>query len=164
MSGFDFESKGFDHGGTDTDTAIRTAAFEEIRRLTALSEILTFKQLKPGFMFRGQRIPFISPRGIFKPAQMAHLLSIKTVIPDARGRIWYEDQKQVHGQIYSGDETVSYSFMGTDPGAYDNELLREAMILKLPIIYFLGTAPGRYQPLYPTFIVDFDAKALEARI
>jgi putative restriction endonuclease len=165
MSGFRFDPKVYDPGGTDTDTAMRLAAFAEIRRLAEASEILTFEQLSAGFTFRGTRIPFINPqRGIFKPRQMAHLLSIKTVVPKRGGRIWYDDQRRVHSQIYSGDETVAYSFMGEDPDAADNRWLRDAMILQKPIIYFLGTAPGRYQPLLPTFVVEFNANALEARI
>ncbi len=165
MSGVRFDPEGYDHGGTDTDAAMRAAAFAEIRRLGEGSEILTFEQLSAGFTFQGTRIPFINPqRGIFKPRQMPYLLSIKTVVPKPRGRIWYEDQRRVHSQIYSGDETVAYSFMGEDPEAADNRWLRDAMILQKPIIYFLGTSPGRYQPLLPTFVVEFDANALEARI
>ena len=34
----------------------------------------------------------------------------------------------------------------------------------MPIIYFLGIAPGRYQALIPTFISGWDAKALKARV
>ena len=34
----------------------------------------------------------------------------------------------------------------------------------MPIIYFLGIAPGRYQALLPTFITGWDATALKARI
>jgi putative restriction endonuclease len=165
VGGFKFDSKGFDHGGTDLDAAMRAAAFDEIHRLTEINDILTSEQLRAGFLFRGERIPFINPqRGIFKPRQMAHLLSIKTVVPKKGGRIWYEDQRRVHSQIYSGDETVAYSFMGDDPDAADNRWLKDAMAHQTPIIYFLGTTPGRYQPLTPTFVVEFNAKALEVRI
>jgi hypothetical protein len=48
-----------------------------------------------------QRIPLINPqRGIFKPRQMSHLLSIKTVFPKGRS-VWYDDQRQAHRQIYT---------------------------------------------------------------
>ena len=41
---------------------------------------------RAGFEFGGDRIPLINPqRGIFKPRQMEHLLSIKTVFPQ-KGR------------------------------------------------------------------------------
>jgi putative restriction endonuclease len=66
----------------DTDTLIRMAAFDHVRRLGEVHDHLTATELKPGFVFDGERIPLINPqRGIFKPQQMRFLLSIKTVFP-----------------------------------------------------------------------------------
>ena len=70
--------------------------------------------------------------GIFKPRQMRFLLSIKTVVPRRGGKVWYDDQREAHRQIYQGDETVDYAFMGTNPEAADNHWLREAMNTVLP--------------------------------
>ena len=110
-------------------------------------------------------MPLINPqRGIFKPRQMRQLLSIRTVYPRPGRKIWYDDQREVHKQIYGGHETIDYAFMGTDPDAADNRWLREAMDLQIPIIYFLGVAPGLYQAISPTFIVGFDPVLLNARI
>jgi putative restriction endonuclease len=38
------------------------------------------------------------------------------------------------------------------------------MEAKVPVIYFLGIAPGKYQALLPTFIVGWDPTVLNARI
>jgi putative restriction endonuclease len=54
--------------------------------------------------------------------------------------------------------------MGHDPDAADNRWLREAFENRIPIIYFLGIAPGRYQAMLPTFISGWDSKALNARV
>jgi putative restriction endonuclease len=70
----------------------------------------------------------------------------------------------VHRQIYAGDETIDYAFMGSDPSAADNRWLREASDNQIPIIYFLGIAPGRYQAIMPAFISGWDGKALRARV
>jgi putative restriction endonuclease len=71
------------------DTLMRMAAFEHVRRLSEVHDHLTAIELKPGFMFRGERIPLINPqRGIFKPQQMSFLLSIKTVFPKPGGKVW----------------------------------------------------------------------------
>src|ERR1700704_4847399 len=149
----------------DQDTLIRLSAFEHVRRLGELHDPLTATELKPGFIFEGERIPLVNPqRGIFKPQQMRFLLSIKTVFPRPGGKVWYDDQRQVHRQIFEGDETVDYAFMGRDPGAADNRWLREAFESKIPIIYFLGISPGRYQAILPTFICGWDGKALKARL
>jgi putative restriction endonuclease len=149
----------------DPDTHIRLAAFEHVRRLGEIHDHLTVNELKPGFVFDGQRVPLINPqRGIFKPQQMRFLLSIRTVFPKPGGKIWYDDQRQVHRQIFEGDETIDYAFMGQNPDAADNRWLREAFENQVPIIYFLGIAPGHYQAMLPAFILGWDAKALKARV
>ena len=148
-----------------TETLMRLAAFEHVRRLSEIHDHLTATELKPGFIFNGERIPLINPqRGIFKPQQMRFLLSIKTVFPKPGGKVWYDDQREVHRQIFEGDETVDYAFMGQDPNAADNRWLREAFENQVPVIYFLGIAPGRYQAMLPTFISGWDAAALKARV
>ena len=86
---------------------------------------------------------------------MEHLLSIKTVFPRRGARVWYDDQREAHRQIYAGDDVVDYAFMGTDPNSADNRWLLDAMQQQIPVIYFLGTSPGRYQPIIPTFIVGW---------
>jgi putative restriction endonuclease len=63
-----------------------------------------------------------------------------------------------------GDDVVDYAFMGTDPTAADNRWLREAMEHQIPVIYFLGTSPGRYQPIIPTFIVGWHPERLRVEL
>lgn len=147
------------------DAVIRSAAFDHVRTLRDAHGELTSTQLSTGFQFRGERIPLINPRrGIFKPKQMSRLLSILTAIPARGRRTWYDDQTEAHRQIFQSDETLDYAFMGTDPNAADNRWLREAFEDQTPVIYFLGTAPGRYQPMLPTFIVGWNATALKAKL
>ena len=149
----------------DLDTPMRMAAFEHVRRLGGVHGHLTADELKPGFVFEGERIPLVNPRrGIFKPRQMRYLLSIKTVFPRTGTRVWYDDQRDVHRQIFEGNETVEYAFMKQDPEAADNRWLREAFENGIPVIYFLGIAPGRYQAMIPAFISGWAADALKARI
>ncbi len=106
---------------------MRMAAFERVQRLSQIHDHLTATELRPGFVFQGERIPLINPqRGIFKPQQMRFLLSIKTVFPKPGGKIWYDDQRKVHRQIFEGEETIDYAFMGQNPDAADNRWLREA--------------------------------------
>lgn len=149
----------------ELDTQMRMAAFEHVRRLGEVHDHLTATELKPGFLFQGERIPLINPqRGIFKPQQMRFLLSIKTVFPKPGGKVWYDDQREVHRQIFEGDEAIDYAFMGQNPDAADNRWLREAFENGIPIIYFLGIAPGRYQAIVPAFVSGWDATALKARV
>lgn len=149
----------------ELDREIRNAAFIYVRRLLEIRDPLTSEDLAQGFRFRGERIPLINPqRGIFKPKEMKYLLSIKTVIPKKGAKVWYDDQKTAHDQVYNGDETIEYSFMGSNPDAADNRWLREAMQNRIPIIYFLGAFPGHYHAVIPATIVGWDAKSLSAHV
>jgi len=149
----------------DQDTAIRMAAFQHLRSLSEVRTHLTAADLKAGFLYNGERIPFVNQqRGIFKPRKMRFLLSIRTVFPKRGGKVWYDDQRHVHSQIFEGDETVNYAFMGQNPDAADNRWLREAFENQIPLIYFLGIAPARYHPICPVFIVGWDAKTLKATV
>jgi hypothetical protein len=37
---------------------------------------------------------------------------------------------------------------------------QDAMQQQIPVVYFLGTSPGRYQPIIPTFIVGWHPERL----
>jgi len=146
------------------DAVMRQAAVAQIERLAA-GRPLTSEDLAGGFQFRGDRIPLVNPqRGIFKPRVMRHLLSIRTVFPRTGARVWYDDQRHVHEQIHRGESAVDYAFMGNDPDAAENRWLRDAMLAQIPLIYFLGIAPGRYTAIYPTFVVDWSAASLVAKV
>jgi len=111
------------------DTLLRTAAFERVRTLCEIHDHLTAQQLGEGFIVDGQRYPLVNPRrGIFKPAQMRFLLSINTVFPKTGNRVWYDDQRDVHRQIFDGDQMVDYALMGDNPDSADNRWLREAFL------------------------------------
>ncbi|HZZ93227.1 MAG TPA: HNH endonuclease [Usitatibacter sp.] len=147
------------------DQEIRQAAFFAVQRRAAIRNQLTSADLKSGFPYQGNRLPLVNPqRGIFKPKEMDYLLSLRTVVPRQGARVWYDDQREAHKQIYEGDELVEYAFMGKNPESADNRWLREAMVDKVPFIYFLGTAPTLYQPIIPTFISDWDPVRLRARL
>lgn len=151
-------------GAKSLDAAMRAAAVAHLDRLAA-GRPLTSDDLAGGFLFQGERIPLVNPqRGIFKPRVMPYLLSIRTVFPRTGARVWYDDQRRVHEQIHRGEEQIDYAFMGSDPEAADNRWLREAMQLQIPIIYFLGIAPGRYTAIYPTFVVGWSASELVAKL
>src|ERR1700732_1992290 len=54
--------------------------------------------------------------------------------------------------------------MGTDPNSPDNRWLRDAMQQQIPVMYFLGTSPGQYQPIIPTFIVGWHPERLRVQL
>jgi hypothetical protein len=38
----------------------------------------------------------------------ARRLSVRTVFPRSGAKVWYDDQRQVHQQIYQGDDLIDY--------------------------------------------------------
>lgn len=149
----------------DPDVRMRLTAFEHVKRLREVRSPLSSEDPRSGFIFEGARVPLINPqRGIFKPRQMRHLLSIRTVFPRSGSRVWYDDQRDVHRQLFESLETVDYAFMGINLEAADNRWLREALENRVPVIYFLGIAPGRYDAFVPICIAGWDPRSLKARI
>ena len=147
------------------DAEIRAAAFLALRRLRAEKGVLTATDLQEGFLFGGERIPFAnSRRGIWKPKRMQRLLSIKTVHPKPGNKVWYSDQYKAREEVYRAEEHVTYAFQGEDSASFDNQWLRQAMLEQVPLIYFFGVAPGRYEALFPVFIEDWSAASLSARV
>lgn len=149
----------------EEDAQLRAAAFQHVQRLQETHDALSSEQLSAGFIYQGARYPLVNPqRGIFKPKEMRYLLSIRTVYPRKHAKIWYDDQRDVHRQIFEGVDSVDYAFMGTDPDAADNRWLRDAFTDRVPVIYFLGISPGRYQAIVPAFVAGWDARALKAQV
>lgn len=151
--------------GADQDALIRLEAFRRVQDLQQTHRFLTSNELNPGFEFAGERVPLINrQRGIFKPRRMRFLLSVRTVYPRPGRKVWYDDQRHVHRHLFESEDSVEYDFMGTNPEAADNRWLREALEHRIPFIYFLGVAPGRYEAMIPTFVAGWNAKALSANL
>lgn len=98
------------------------------------------------FHYLGERIALMDPqRGIRKPAGMVAALSIRTVYRAPGETRPYDDGT-------GPDGLLRYMWRGEDPDHPENRALREAMRRELPLIWFLGFAPGRYTALYPVYL------------
>lgn len=145
---------------TDSEADIRIAAFQQLRAAMRLyGGSLPWSHIKEGFTARGRRFLFASAaEGIFRPAGMSGLLSVKTVVPKPKGRIWYHDQTSP--DVTSAADTLSYAFTGVEPENTRNQWLRQAMEKQLPLIYFFGVAPGHYEPLFPAYVTEWQPEKL----
>ena len=131
------------------DIRIRMAAFEWLEAQVRLyGDSLPRSLLAAGFPFEDERIRLVGPQGIFKPQRMALPLSITTA---SNGP--YDDG-------FRGDDVLHYRYRGTDPNHRDNVGLRQAMHLRVPLVYLHGFVPGRYIAEWPVFIVGDDPGAL----
>lgn len=131
------------------DYEIRIAAFDWLKEQVSIhGDVLPRMLLTQGFDFSGQRIPLVSPQGIFRPRGLDYPLTITTA-PEGP----YDDN-------FSTEGLLSYKYRGSNHFHRDNIGLREAMKKKVPLIYFLGIVPGKYLVAWPVYIVGDDPKNL----
>ncbi len=131
------------------DHQIRSAAFDWLKEQSEFhGDVFTWQRLGQGFPFRGERIPLVSPQGIFKPRQLEVPLSIRT---SAAGP--YDD-------AFRSDDLLLYRYRGTNPEHPDNQGLRQAMFDSTPLVYLHGLVPGKYLAVWPVFIVGDDPPGL----
>ena len=137
--------------GVDLDVEIRLAAFARLDQLVrAWPDGVPAAEIRKGFRFRDDLLPFRSQQGIFRPRQMrGGALSISTVIPSS-GAPRYDDE------IASDDDFFVYRYRDNGPQSFDNRLLRQAFRDQSPLIYFRGIAPAVYEVLWPCFITHDD--------
>lgn len=132
-----------------SDLPIRLTAFEWLSKQSLIyNDVIPRETLQQGFEFNNQRIPLISPQGIFKPKAMQFPLSI-TTSPESP----YDDKMDESG-------ILKYRYRGTDPDHRDNIGLREAYKRKLPLVYLVGLTPGKYMAIWPVYIVSDDPQNL----
>ena len=148
----------------DPDTDIRLAAFSRLRALAYQhGSAIPWTVLKQGFLARGRTFLFATAaEGIFRPTGMTGILSLKTVVPKPKGRIWYHDQSAPELDTATG--LFWYAFTRADPSNTRNRWLRDAMTRQLPLIYFYGVAPGVYEPLFPAFVVEWNLEKLSCAL
>src|SRR5919201_2585502 len=98
--------------------------------------------LARGFPFRGILVPFLNrQKGIYRAAiqQGPAALAIQTSVKSP-----YDDQILPDGFLYA------YRAGSIDQP--DNRALRAAHELQVPLVYFIGTRPGWYKPVFPCFV------------
>ena len=135
------------------DEQIRLAAFNWIKQQVEIhGDVLSRVLLQKGFLFEGERIPLVSPQGIFKPKLMDYPLSITTTTNGP-----YDDSFDNNGLLI-------YKYRGTNVMHRDNQGLRQAMKLQLPLIYFHSIIPSKYLVVWPVFIVNDDPSALNFHV
>lgn len=107
------------------------------------------------FEYEGRRLPLIDrQRGIRKPAGFDAALAIRTTFTPP-------NQVPPYSDSIGPDGLQRYKYRGTDPDHPENVALRRAYEQKLPLIWFVGVAPGTYEPIYPVWIVGDDPSRLE---
>jgi putative restriction endonuclease len=102
--------------------------------------------LARGFPFRGTRVPFLNrQKGIYRAAAQtgSAALAIQTSANSP-----YDDEILADG--------FRYAYRAGSSDQPDNRALRAAYELQVPLVYFIGTMPGWYKPVFPCFVTADD--------
>jgi putative restriction endonuclease len=102
--------------------------------------------LDRGFAFRGRRVPFLNyQKGIYRaavqtgPAALSINTSFKSPYADA-----------------PTDTGFLYAYRAGSIDQPDNRALRACAELGVPLVYFFGTRPGWYKPIFPAYVTHDD--------
>ena len=133
------------------DERLRSACFASLDVLCAQygEDVPYMDGLDRGIPYAGRRVPFLSTqKGIFRAAAQEGpaALSIQTSWKSPYG------DKEL-------DEGFLYAYRDGELDQPDNRALRAAFTLRVPIVYFWSTRPGRYKPIYPCYVIADDPGA-----
>ncbi|HEX7096756.1 MAG TPA: HNH endonuclease, partial [Acidimicrobiales bacterium] len=135
------------HDREEFDTRLRSAALAYVRATALRTGGPVRYEDVAQFELEGVRIPLMDPqRGIRKPRMLDAALSFRTVFATKPNQRPYADERGEDGY-------QRYKWRGTDPHHPENVALRRAMQRRLPLIWFLGIAPGEYLPVCPVWLV-----------
>lgn len=137
------------------ELAIRHAAFAWLDRQRAAGKETFSQEDTSGLTLAGETVRLMpTQQGIWKPGQLAAALAVRTVYrPDGADRP-YDD-------AVGADGFYRYKMRGDDPNHFENRALREAMLERLPLIWWLGVQGGGYSALYPIFLVGEERADLQ---
>jgi putative restriction endonuclease len=130
----------------DPDESLRAACFAALQRLCKeFGKDVPYKGgLDRKFEYNGQRVPFLNyQKGIYRAAcqRGPAALSINTTSSGSP----YDDAWTPSG--------FCYAYRAGDINQPDNRALRAAADTQVPLVYFFGTRPGWYYPIFPAFVI-----------
>ena len=129
----------------DPDAELRAACFAELQRLVQqFGEDVPYRGgLDRGFVYGERRVPFLTPmKGIFRaraqrgPAALSVNTSYESPYDDAETPLGF-----------------SYAYRAGNVDQLDNRALRAAYTEQAPLVYFVGTRPGWYTPIFPVYVI-----------
>src|SRR5271154_4605572 len=141
---------------------MRLVAVDRIRQLSKrYDDIVPLSVLQEGFLFLGERISFGSfYTGIFRPRQMRGpaALSVTTAPPKGTREAPYDDglDETTDSFVYHYRTPRGPTARASAAAEADNEALKAAARLAVPLIYFHGIAPGQYSAVAPVFVTRDD--------
>lgn len=141
----------------DPDHAIRAAALEHVRALAhRYDDLVPRSVLLEGFTFAGERWSLGSlQNGIYRPRRFVGpaALTLLTAAHTPGQPAPYDDD------IDPAGGTILYHYRAGSVDQPDNRALRAAFSEQVPLIYFMGVAPGQLLIVAPVYVTNDDPGA-----
>lgn len=141
----------------DPDYQIRRAALEHVRALShRYDDLVPRAALLEGFWVGGERWSLGSlQNGIYRPQRFAGpaALTLLTAAPVPGQRAPYDDDMD------PASGTILYHYRAGSIDQADNRALRAAFTEQVPLIYFMGVAPGQLVVVAPVYVTNDDPAA-----
>lgn len=142
---------------TDPDHPVRRAALEHARALSRrYDDLVPRAALLEGFTFAGERWSLGSlQNGIYRPRRFAGPAAL-TLLTAANA----PGQPAPYGDdIDPASGTILYHYRAGSIDQADNRALRAAFAEQVPLIYFMGVAPGQLVIVAPVYVTSDDPAA-----
>ena len=139
----------------DLDWELRLAALDQVSRLSKAGDgLVDARDLKTGFIFRGERVPLFNQAvGIWRPRLLegsGAALSLTTAPPKSGKQPPYTDS------IGSDAAWLAYKYQRWGAEHWMNQAVVRALELQRPLVYFFGTSAHTYQAIFPVYVVEAD--------
>jgi len=133
---------------TPNDDRLRAAAFAYLDRIAPTHGGQVWGEDLKRFEFEGAKVSLLQHmKGIRVVSGLPAALTIRTTFK-------VNPADQPYADAEGPDGYYRYKWRGTDPHAFDNVALREALRLGKPLAWFFGVAPNWFIPLYPIWLVE----------
>jgi putative restriction endonuclease len=141
----------------DPDHAVRRAAIDHVRRLARqYDDLVPRAALLDGFWFDSERWSLGSlQNGIYRPRRFSGpaALTLLTAAHSPGQPAPYDDG------IDPASGTILYHYRSGSIDQPDNRALRAAFAEQVPLIYFMGIAPGQLVVVAPVYVTGDDPAA-----
>ncbi len=134
----------------------RATVFDVLRRRQdTFGEVLPVDALREPVVVDGESVAIFNLySGIHRPRQLGAALAVNTTPSKPHTPARYDDRFGSDGMfLYSYRDPSTLTHRGHAAAHADNEAVRQAMRLALPIVYYYGVVQGRYRPFYPAYVV-----------
>lgn len=129
------------------DGNFRAELFAFLDREKDDAGLVTWKQLRQFQLSSGKQVSIIGQNGIQRPRGIG-LLGAVTMLTTYRSN----PTERPYDDRLGEDGYVRYKWKGAKGDTWDNEALRNAIALKLPLAWFRAVDTGIYEVLYPVWI------------